>query len=424
MAMRNVLIYGDIDSSDYGVYIGQKTIHNVPERAVEVVSVPGRNGALTIDKGHYENVPIEYYCFVDGETEAEMHDNYNAFKNAIASIVGYRKLVDTYYPDEYRMALFIEGIDAESVALGKGIEFILSFNCMPQRYLATGDTPVTVANNSVLNNPTLFDAEPLLMVNGYGNINFNSYNIELKNATIGRLTLINKGSGTLSFTSVDNGRIVKTFDNQLFNVADVIRGTMTVTVTCKDVDSMVDFAEVINDNENATYTTRAYTTRHEGSSSAGITINVGMIATITMPFSYGVRKDDTELTTSNYVTIRSTYPLSESVNELTFNMDVMYKQGNTIEYVVSYFDTDTFELSATVEYSDVVGDSTLLVLGNPTYIDCEVGEAYKYENGNLIGLNAYIDLGSDLPKLASGNNTFTIDNTITSLQVVPKWWQL
>ena len=74
--------------------------------------------------------------------------------------------------------------------------------------------------------------------------------------------------------------------------------------------------------------------------------------------------------------------------------------------------------------ASAIADSTKSYLGHPTYIDCESGEAYKVENDTYYSLNRYIALGSDLPTLAPGTNTFEVDNTITDLKVTPRWWRL
>ena len=68
--------------------------------------------------------------------------------------------------------------------------------------------------------------------------------------------------------------------------------------------------------------------------------------------------------------------------------------------------------------------STASPLGNPTYIDCDLGEAYKIEDGEFLSLNKYIDLGSDLPVLAVGLSEITFDNTITEVKVTPRWWKV
>ena len=71
---------------------------------------------------------------------------------------------------------------------------------------------------------------------------------------------------------------------------------------------------------------------------------------------------------------------------------------------------------------DVYGDSSLSLIGDPTYIDCDLGEAYLIRDNTPISLNRYIDLGSELPTFAVGSNEITFDNTITDLKVIPRWW--
>ena len=73
---------------------------------------------------------------------------------------------------------------------------------------------------------------------------------------------------------------------------------------------------------------------------------------------------------------------------------------------------------------DLVADSTASSLGHPTYIDCDLGSAYKYVDDEIVSLDAFIDLGSDLPMLDIGENEITFDNTITDLKIIPRWRQI
>ena len=77
--------------------------------------------------------------------------------------------------------------------------------------------------------------------------------------------------------------------------------------------------------------------------------------------------------------------------------------------------------SGTVTLSAI---STVGALGDPTYVDCDLGEVYMIKDGSYIGLNRYVDLGSELPTLASGPNEISFDNTIRDLKIVPRWWQV
>ena len=73
---------------------------------------------------------------------------------------------------------------------------------------------------------------------------------------------------------------------------------------------------------------------------------------------------------------------------------------------------------------DVTADSTVSVLGHPTYIDCEIGEVYKIEDGALVSLNRYVDLGSKLPELSPGDTSIDVSGAIITLMVTPRWWKV
>ena len=118
-------------------------------------------------------------------------------------------------------------------------------------------------------------------------------------------------------------------------------------------------------------------------------------------------------------TVTETVAYDATAQTITFTQSVTSTQFEN----VMQFDSFGYKNKPSIIKSAQV-DSTLSYLGNPTYVDCEIGEAYKIEDGAVISLNRYIDLGSDLPTLASGNNGITFDNTIESLEITPRWWKL
>jgi phage-related protein len=72
----------------------------------------------------------------------------------------------------------------------------------------------------------------------------------------------------------------------------------------------------------------------------------------------------------------------------------------------------------------ITADSSISALGNPTYIDCDIGEAYKIVNDNYVSLDNAVEIGSSLPVLSSGSNTVTYENTITEVKITPRWWKI
>lgn len=164
--MRNYLTYGGYDSRDYGVYISGQGTFNAPARAYEMQPVPGRNGALIGNDRRLENVELTYPAFVYANFKTAITN----FRNLLLSLEGYNRLIDTYNPDEYRMATFIGPLDVEATGRNNAGRFDLVFNCKPQRFLLSGDTVQTFTAAGTITNPTLFAAKPLIRIYGTGRV--------------------------------------------------------------------------------------------------------------------------------------------------------------------------------------------------------------------------------------------------------------
>ena len=99
MVMFKGLTFGDINSKDYGVYIEGQSAFNAPQRDVELIEIPGRNGAYVHDMGRYSNIEVTYPAGLFGHSESEFAEKISNFRNAICSKKGYQKLTDDYNPD-------------------------------------------------------------------------------------------------------------------------------------------------------------------------------------------------------------------------------------------------------------------------------------------------------------------------------------
>lgn len=144
MALFNSFQFGDVDSKDYGVYISGNSVYDSPARSVDLVQVPGRNGALALDNGYYENIEVTYPAGSFGTSQEEWREKMLGIRNALAAQRGYQKLIDTYHPEHYRLGMFFAGISASPVQYNRAGQFPIRFNCKPQRFLSSGDEAVTV----------------------------------------------------------------------------------------------------------------------------------------------------------------------------------------------------------------------------------------------------------------------------------------
>lgn len=168
MAVFNNFVYDNINSLDFGVYITGEAVYNAPERIVNMVDIPGRNGALAIDEGRFANIQVAYPAGMFGADQADFADKIAGFRNSLASRFAYRRLTDSYNPSEYRLGLYHSGLELVPVSRSRASEFAIIFDCKPQRWLTSGETAQTFTASGSITNPTLFPARPLLAVTGAG----------------------------------------------------------------------------------------------------------------------------------------------------------------------------------------------------------------------------------------------------------------
>lgn len=405
--MQQKLYFGGIDSSAYGVYISGEGVFNSPKRAVNMVAVPGRNGAVAVDQGYWENIEVTYPAFISASSLTALTTALSNYRNAIVSQIGYQRLNDTINSSEYRMAVYSEGLEFEPIGDSTTVQFELKFNCKPQRFLTSGESVIIgLSSGSTVTNPTQYDASPLLEVTGTGSINFNGYDIEISSDTYGNIVIVDEfttnqtKSFTLDSTKYNSGDYLsipaytcnysffpKAYGSELiqsYTLSD--SGGCTSTVTSETAGYRVNFQTL--------YPALSWDTSTNHSSTYTCTVSI----------------TTNQRTTSIIFRIITSYTASTNTLSFTFNIT-----GGGITYML-------YQKSLAV--GNIMINSTKSIINGTTYIDCDLGEAYSVNNGDITGLNAYIDLGSDLPKLAAGSNTITFDNTITSLLLTPRWWKL
>lgn len=170
MAVFNSFSFDNINSLNEGIYITGEAVYNAPERIVQMVSVPGRNGSIAIDEGHFNNIIVTYPAGAFGTNQSDFADKIATIRNKLVSRYTYKRLTDTYNPSEFRMGLYYAGLEVAPAAMASAGQFNIQFDCKPQRWLVSGETPQTFTASGSITNPTLFPARPLLAVTGAGNL--------------------------------------------------------------------------------------------------------------------------------------------------------------------------------------------------------------------------------------------------------------
>ena len=415
-AIYKTLTFDGESSGTYGVYITGEAVYNAPEREVEMISIPGRSGQLALDKGRFENIEVSYPAGIFADNEADFAEAISNFRNFLCSRNGYVRLQDDYNPNEYRLAIYKSGLEVKD-AFHRAGEFDIVFDCKPQRYLTSGETATSVQSGDVITNPTLFEASPLLEITGTGQVYINGQEIYLENDIVGDAVIVNQ-----SHIYGDYYSVTWTYNAMAGDHIDLNGANFTFVIKRKNESDY--FTSYVVSNVSGALGLLPNATSQDGS-----------IVEVMAPL-------DAQPTVYSFGT--------PSSNTLRFDLDVATNGGDTghyhVEATASYDGNRKFEMRANISASpnnafyidspqmalsgipSLVLHSSAATYGNPTYIDCELGEAYAIEQ---IGgkdyykpLNDYIALGTNLPFLKSGVNTITFANTIFDLKVTPRWWKI
>lgn len=409
------LSFDNVSSRTYGVYITGEAVYNAPERDVEMVEIPGRNGSFALDKGRFQNIEVSYSAGIFADNEADFAEAISDFRNFLCSRKGYVRLTDEYNSSEYRMAIYKSGLEVSPAQLRAG-EFEIIFDCKPQRWLTSGETEVTVSSGGTINNPTLFEASPIIKVEGYGTISTGGQSIDVEAVPVGNVFLANSKSETVTY-----------LDDEPSGLADVASHVLDLSnMNTGDTFTLAPttFTYRLIAGQGYAFTSASvYSQTGNDANVAASVQNANAVYVITfnpIPFVKGTAK------TVTFTSVLE-YAMAGGGASGSFGGDVQiaYDGANTVTLSAEPKEGGglLYTSTGTAKLGEVGGYSTVLVSGEIT-IDLDIGEAYWENNGSVASANFAVSLGSELMKLKAGANTIAYSNTFTSCKIIPRWWKV
>lgn len=414
-AIYKSLSFDGVTSRTYGVYITGQAVYNAPQRDVEMISIPGRNGAFPLDHGRFENIEVTYPAGIFAENETDFAQAISDFRNYLCSRKGYVRLSDEYNPDEYRLAVYKSGLEVDPALLRAG-EFDITFDCKPQRWLTSGETQLTVLDGETITNPTLFDASPIVKVNGHGTFSVDDQSITVNKVTVGDVFIANSKRKTITYPinySLSLAEVVKqTINLDKLNTGDrftLSSSSFTYNYKMNYADDA--FLQVSATSQTGTGVSTTATIQNQ---------DTAIFYTEFSPISFvkGTAKTVAHSYTGYLKWGEYSYYTNPSVD-----IQIEYDGGNTITLSADGEESGTWTAKGIGQLGEVNGFSTVPITGEIT-IDLDIGEAYWRKNGKLISANFAVELGSELLKLKSGENLIAYSSTFTSCKIVPRWWKI
>lgn len=400
-AMFKTFTFDNENSRNYGVYITGEAVFNAPDRDVEMITIPGRNGSFAKDNGRFENIAVTYPAGVFADSESDFADAISDLRNMLCSKKGYCRLQDDYNPNEFRLAVYKSGLEVDPSFLRAG-EFSITFECKPQRFLTSGETKTAISSGGTITNPTLFDAKPLLEFNGYGTIHIGSDVVRVQNGIYGSVVVgesVSSNAVTINqpiITGVTNAADILYPDNP-YRVSVGFGPKTGETIT--DVQVVTGAADFVSVNQISSNWARV---------------------DIYDDFSFN---SGTPINTGPYVQV--SFKLNGTTYTETITSSIYYNGSNNVRYQIGFSnDTNVYKWDwSPITIPNIFANSTKTIL-NPKYIDLDIGEAWNEVSGNHVPINNMVSLPTKLSVLEPGSNGISYSNTITNFKIAPRWWKI
>lgn len=167
------VFFGGMYSDDCSIRVEEPPSYIWPEYSYAHDKVYGKSGDILRDNGRYENVSKKYKISAyDGTNFFNVSRKVSEWLHRKGSNM-YMRLEDSYEPDIYMMAVYEESNELDNLLATAG-KCEITFNCMPQKFLLSGDVPIDITQSGqVITNPTSNPAFPIITFSGSGNIMIN-----------------------------------------------------------------------------------------------------------------------------------------------------------------------------------------------------------------------------------------------------------
>ena len=152
------------NSRDFGLIITAYPPINHGAKRGEAYTIAGRNGTFYREDGTFDNYIQPYeVAVIEKNRRADLRASDIA--TWLMGANGFCRLEDTFEPEIFRMARFAGPLNIEQI-LGKYGRCTIEFDCLPERWLRSGEEPISTIFLGNIYNPTPNYARPLIKMSG------------------------------------------------------------------------------------------------------------------------------------------------------------------------------------------------------------------------------------------------------------------
>ena len=398
-------VFNGKKSSDFNVWCSGDGLYRLPERDVEYIAVPGRNGDLAVDNGRWMNVEVTYSCFIP----KHFREHYSDLVSWLASQKGYGRLEDARHPEFYWLARMDADVAPKMVFPDDSGTFTLTFNCKPQRFLKSGEIPVEI--------PCSPAASPASARRYWRLSNFSQF---MQTSVTSHLSFIGYTSAEINAMQFE----IITIPDESIDWIQSLEEKM-YTLEIKGVNTDRFFAFLWTDDPTTATGQGEYICDSPVSGFRPSDIITGQ--------------------PHKYICVQKAFGTEVYYNERKIAQDETYQFGELVN--PTRFDAiPKFRITLPEGMTGMAGATVYMVgsgqngialkwtEGMENYINCtitldaELMDAYILPEdsrfGEFVSLNSSAKFYGNRIVLASGENTIRLDPMIAGCEIVPRWWAI
>jgi phage-related protein len=167
-----------IDARSVGIYLQSPIKFSAAVPVIESEVIPGRNGNLIFETGSYKNRKGSASCFC---LQEDVEKAISASGKFLTKKKGYRRLETSNDPEHYWLAR-IENSPQIEMRARILAPFDISFDCKPQRFVKSGENPISFTGDGFVFNRYGQTALPFITLygNGSGRLMVNGIVVDVK----------------------------------------------------------------------------------------------------------------------------------------------------------------------------------------------------------------------------------------------------
>jgi phage-related protein len=162
--VKDTFYLDGMSAEKVGIRLQNEIDFSAPIPNIQKEAVLGRNGDVLFESGTYANRTATAECFC---LQKNVSKALNAVNTFLFKHNGYRRLEIESDPEHFWLARINNGA-AILQRMNIIAPFTIQFDCKPQKFLKSGENPVTITDSTVIVNETWNTAKPLIAVHGYG----------------------------------------------------------------------------------------------------------------------------------------------------------------------------------------------------------------------------------------------------------------